>query len=91
VALLPVVKERIKVYPNPAKHLLNLEWDSPIESPQTIQVLDLNGRLLQQKETSIGNSLLQLNTTNIPVGFYILRISDNAGNIITNKKILILR
>ena len=70
---------------------MNLEWDSPLETTQTIQVLDLNGRLLQQKETSIGNSLLQLNTTNIPVGFYILRISDNAGNIITNKKILILR
>jgi hypothetical protein len=83
--------ENIKIYPNPANDVLNLEWDSPLETTHTIQVLDLNGRLLQQKETSIGNSLLQLNTTNIPVGFYILRISDNVGNIITNKKILILR
>jgi hypothetical protein len=81
----------IKIYPNPAKDVLNLEWDSPIETPQTIQVFDLNGRLIQQKETSIGNSLLQLNTTNIPVGLYILRISDNAGNILANKKIVIVR
>jgi hypothetical protein len=81
----------ILLYPNPANDVLNLEWENPLESAHTIQILDINGRLLQQKEAATANSYLQLNTTNIPVGLYILRISDNAGNILANKKFVIVR
>ena len=61
----------IKVYPNPSKGLINLEWSMGIEL-QAIDVYDTYGKLIQS--SSIENSLLktQINLQSVAKGTYLL-------------------
>ncbi len=66
-------------YPNPATGILNVEFsDLNFESGATLQLLDLEGRLLQ--EFKIQNPKSKIDLTSLPAGTYILRATTASGN-----------
>lgn len=76
-----------KIYPNPTSSLLNIYTNKYIEGK--IEIYDIYGRLIQNKNFA-GNTT-KLNVENILEGNYICIIKNNNGEIISNKKIIILR
>lgn len=65
----------LKLYPNPATNLLNLDTDAAITKATVITV---NG---QRLETKLTNST-QINVENLQNGFYILEVSADDGSMV---------
>jgi hypothetical protein len=60
--------QKIKVYPNPASNLLNVD----VKEAFGYEILDLNGRSIQKgSDGSTG----QISLENISVGTYVLRLN----------------
>ena len=67
-------------YPNPAQSELHLQY-SPDVTPQSIELYDLQGRLVQ---TQIKN-LESLNMAGLPAGTYTMRVMLEDGKVFTDK------
>ncbi|MDW3645742.1 MAG: T9SS type A sorting domain-containing protein [Bacteroidia bacterium] len=83
---------QINAFPNPFQDILNL--DIELESPQdlTIELFDLQGRLLYQKEKPNmipGKSRMDISTAGWPEGMYLYKISGDgfhkAGRIVLKR------
>ncbi len=61
----------LKLYPNPAKNLLTVQWQGNADK---IMVYDVSGQLLQTKQLSPGLHSTQLNIAPLPQGMYIVNI-----------------
>lgn len=71
------------VFPNPFESLVNLVVQANKEEMVQIQLLNLSGQLLLEKEFSLvkGANNLQIETSeNLPKGSYFLTIRDQEGN-----------
>lgn len=73
----------ISVYPNPVSERINVKMDLQEASAVTIQLLDLNGRLMNVNETfegTAGNSVYSIEVPSaIPSGVYQLLIETKNG------------
>ncbi len=79
--------QRALVYPNPARGILWLQGED-IEPGTTIQILDLNGRLIKTfGQRTIQSGITRLNISGIPAGLYIIKIG-NKDNLFTDKIII---
>lgn len=79
-------------YPNPANDKLNLEISMAQSSIANISVVDMLGReviRLGDVNLTIGNNLIEINTSSLNSGAYFVKIMSNDG--ITSKKIAINR
>ncbi|MEM6724478.1 MAG: PKD domain-containing protein, partial [Bacteroidota bacterium] len=76
----PIETFSLAVFPNPASHMINLNFDQTI--PETIQwqLNDALGRVIDGGELDPGNYNYQLPTTQWPDGFYFLQVgSEDMG------------
>ncbi|HMK24699.1 MAG TPA: T9SS type A sorting domain-containing protein [Chitinophagaceae bacterium] len=64
------------VYPNPATHVLNVQFGSNI---MTVKITDLQGRLLWT-ENANGSLQILIPVQQLPDGLYMLEVSDRNGN-----------
>jgi len=80
---------RISVYPNPVKESLNINLGNSVEGYTTIQVIDLQGRVVIKNNSNFNKSIdglnYPLNVNSLNPGMYILSITSKNGN--TNKLI----
>ena len=60
------------VFPNPSSGLFNLQFSEDVKNVD-IQIIDLNGRVILEKELNTDNGFI-LDITNKPTGIYILRV-----------------
>jgi hypothetical protein len=60
------------VYPNPANEQLFIQLDEN-DTYETVQILDLNGKLLLNQLTENQTSL-RLDVSGLPAGLYLLRV-----------------
>ena len=78
--------EDVKVYPNPTSKTVNVTF--PANGKVTVQILDLNGRVVVSKEV-VNASFVSFNVSNYVPGVYTYKvISDkkvSSGKIIVNK------
>lgn len=68
------------IYPNPAKDLLNIEFNSDNDSPTSIQLIDFAGKLIKQVEMQAhkGSNKITMNLDDLSLGFYLVEIyNDN--------------
>jgi hypothetical protein len=63
----------LALYPNPANNILNLVFEQ--ENEYMVQVYDISGKLVLQKELNKGES--QLAVSELKSGLYILRAQSN--------------
>jgi hypothetical protein len=68
----------LNVYPNPAKNILQLQWNSGLPGVQTIEVMDMQGHIiLNQKFIQVkGSNYRQLSLLGFKSGIYLLKMSS---------------
>lgn len=75
-----VVKNKLKLYPNPVKDLLTLQSETPLT---VAWLTDLTGRRIGELKQN--GSIWQSNLATLPNGVYIIETVDNQGNLLTYK------
>lgn len=70
----------LKVYPNPATDVVNLEGDGDVLAGAEVDVYDMNGKLVMSEKlnNSMGQSKLDISRLN--TGIYVLTISKNGSS-----------
>ena len=77
------IENKVKVYPNPANDIVNIETELEILS---CGIYSINGQCI--KEIFVNNSLkIELWANDFPAGIYLLRIQTNQG--VAHKKLII--
>ncbi len=62
------------IYPNPAQNSVTVKTTTYDDATQ-IHILDLNGRILYS--IMVNNDVTEINTTDLPAGIYLVRLSTN--------------
>lgn len=75
-----VLKDQVKIYPNPAGHLLNLALDVPGAEIEKVCLFDITGKLL--KHEFVEN---QMDIAQLPEGVYFLQVYITGLPVITKK------
>lgn len=78
----------VKVYPNPASNLLQIDWSNTNENGQ-LELLDINGRQLINRSIPSGEQSSIISVDNLPEGLYMLRLQR--GNLIKLERVQIAR
>jgi hypothetical protein len=74
----------LRVYPNPVKHLLNIELNQIPSEDYSIRLMDTNGSLVKEEHFS-GEMMMQLN--NVESGIYILQLINAQGELILVERV----
>jgi hypothetical protein len=70
-------RENINIYPNPARDILNISWDSEETLYAVLYYAD--GRIALQSQLRISNNNRIINLGQLPSGIYFLRLLDTDG------------
>jgi hypothetical protein len=75
------INKQLAVYPNPVKGNLFVQITSTKAEKITLQVADLQGKILQQEDTQVGvgNVSLSVNTSALAKGSYVLLVKGSGG------------
>jgi hypothetical protein len=71
-------QEAFNIYPNPVQNTLNLSWSNGLQAQALITLQTLDGKTVVEEETFISNQH-QLDTSDLPNGYYILSVSTQDG------------
>lgn len=72
----------LNVYPNPSSDQFLVSTSHAIE---TIDIVDLNGKVLQTRKLNDGSRSAEIKTDLIPTGLYLVRVKTNTGQVTTKK------
>jgi hypothetical protein len=70
---------RFDLFPNPAESTISLTTPESLENDLTVNIYNVNGRLLMTEELSKGYNQFELNVGELSNGFYIIKCCDNAS------------
>ena len=76
-----------KLYPNPADQRVQVAWTEPLATEAQLLLIDLHGKVLQQHHVATGHTAMQLETTTLPPGVYLVQIQ--AGNRLAQARLVI--
>lgn len=76
----------VHFYPNPAKNLLNIEFDNNSDS-LTMQLVSLQGKVILSKQITKQGSI---SISDVPPGLYFLKFQCASLNLIKSNKLIIL-
>lgn len=66
----------VTVFPNPVGERLQVQLNEPVEGEVQLQILDMTGRILQEKKTNFNQNEI-INLERLNAGFYFLKIHTN--------------
>lgn len=81
-----LIDKSMDVYPNPANSYF-IVYNYKDAAQRMIELVDLSGRTVSRK--SAATMATRIETTHLPNGLYVLRITDEKGKIIRTEKIII--
>ena len=82
------IVDEIHIFPNPVKNHLNVKLLSHSNSQETIDIYNVNGRMVKQFKHSFSlYENIRLDLSDLPSGIYVIRII-NATRVITSHKII---
>lgn len=64
----------LQLFPNPTNAMLSIDLDMEYSGPVFIEILDMTGRKVLQKIEAFDSNLLELNTSSLPSGIYLLNL-----------------
>lgn len=71
----------VKVYPNPTADRFNVSIECTVTQNWAIDILDINGRLIEHKQTDTGKNILwEINAMAWAKGAYLIRITSASGD-----------
>ncbi|MBN2747731.1 MAG: T9SS type A sorting domain-containing protein [Bacteroidales bacterium] len=76
-------KKQIKIFPNPASDQLHISLTASAETIEVVQLLDLQGKVVMQKE--LNTAATQLDIRNLPSGAYLIRGYTKTGKSFSGK------
>lgn len=80
----PLDPGQVKLYPNPVGNVLNLELSDLTSGATIIEVLDMQGRRIQQEVLQAANGQQSIPLKAVPAGTYLLRVT-NDGKTLTRR------
>jgi hypothetical protein len=80
----------VKLYPNPAKDEIMIEFDNALKSNAILEVYGYTGNLIQTQVLSFGYQFISVSTKDLKAGLYMYRILDNE-KILAKDKLLIIK
>ena len=80
----------VRIFPNPASKIVNVTFDEHINTPTTIEIVDVTGRVISQQvfEQLSAGQTIQLDIHKIAAGKYILNITGKNRLITKNLSVL---
>jgi len=66
---------KIRLYPNPANEIINVEFPTILKEKEQIQIYNSMGKLLQETET---NQSIQINISDLPEGLYFIHLKNHS-------------
>lgn len=69
------------VYPNPAADILIVQVTSPMTESASVELVDLNGRVVRQSMINQGSTMCFLDVQSLYAGAYVARITRNGSSI----------
>jgi hypothetical protein len=69
----------IQVYPNPTASVLNVSIYQTISQNTKVQLFNVSGQQIIEKNLPEGEVATQLETSNLPDGIYLLKVSNLNG------------
>ena len=80
--------ENIKVFPNPATDIINLNYELTTPSKSTISIKNILGQNIYKENIEVSTNIeKQINTSNINKGIYFIEVDTEKGSF--RKKIII--
>lgn len=81
-----IKNEQIKLFPNPAKNLINIQLENEMEGNLTLNIINNLGQVILQSKTvsSVNHSNIELDISNIPTGNYRVMISNSEYLVVKN-------
>ncbi|MFK7906494.1 MAG: DUF4465 domain-containing protein, partial [Chitinophagales bacterium] len=71
-----------KMSPNPSTDFVQIEGLTPFSSGESIEIRDLIGRIVLQKNVVSTNGVLKLNVESLASGLYFVRIGNEVGRLV---------
>lgn len=65
----------IKVYPNPASEVVNIQFEEPIDGEIVVAILDSQGKLVKRETVEADMVEKQISLQGFPAGIYYLRLT----------------
>ncbi len=72
-----IAKNGVKVYPNPANHIVYFDFNTIDEGICTIELIDNLGRIVYQKSQALDANIMRLNVADYTSGLYYAKINLN--------------
>ena len=82
ISTIKATNNEFKVFPNPSKSVLNIEFKNKSNEDFLIELFTLQGEVLQQiplDKTSVEVQQLQISTSALSGGVYLLRLTGQTG------------
>lgn len=70
----------VAIFPNPAVEYLNVKFENPIAKKATLTVHNVIGNLVDVELETIDEFEVRLRVKDLPVGYYLLAVRDEASN-----------
>ena len=77
----------VKIYPNPAKEELTVEYTLPDKEDAEMQIVDVMGRIVISKELPFDKQKETVDISNLPQGVYVYKVVQDGVMIATGKVI----
>ena len=71
------VQNVVKLFPNPASEMLQIEWNTI--QPEKIAIIDFTGKIVLQKELETSKQNTNLDVSNLAKGMYLVKIVGKEG------------
>ena len=66
---------KVKVFPNPASDVVNIQFESPVEGEIVLTIINSQGKLIKRELIESTVVEKQINLQDIPAGIYYLRLT----------------
>lgn len=78
--VLNIPQKSVVIYPNPVTNkIATLKFDKPFTQNVIVQVIDVTGKIMKQQTVNAGQTVIQLQTTELKAGIYSAKVNTGKG------------
>lgn len=78
---------KLRIYPNPSNGIYTIEMQQDATAGMSFRIIDLTGRNVLEKQTTIGNQIQNIDASKLASGFYFLQVISK-GKVLAVEKLM---